>query len=574
MSSKSSLLRAWPGLGQLPDGPAPITAERGVYGKMHNARTDARWIAHSPDLDPVGRKLEDQLYVGPLEFPASAVFWRALDRPADGHLAMACKPARARDATGRSGIIERQVLQCRGQDRAPTAAVALELLPQVQGLPEGKTWWDQRTDERWEEIEHHITLEAVTARVEGEALHAAVTDGLKELGRLFGEDRARLAAIYQRLLGRGSAAPLFVELAAPLGPEALAALMLPLPSQVVDRVSIAGWVLSLRATAERLQGNWDVVFCPAGAVGLERQGAQPAPGEVAMRCAEQIIAGRPPALPTPAEEAPVLELISEVPDPSDELQEDAPPRDELPELRPIQQAVEGMDRGLPGFDHPLPLEPGRRQQAREALRACLQRLEDTTPDSSVMQKVAMKKANLIRAAAYVLAPGPTTLEEFPWPDEGFGISPLHYIRQLPREHWTALADLAGLEGLLGRPEVRQDPSLQPLSRWLAQRSWGREAEVLRPTPQAQPRAQVEPRLELEEPDQAADVAIKRINPIEQMIGALLRMSNLRQCAEAVARVSPDSPELASYIKNKNWDSSTLEDLVALLQELLKHAPRP
>ena len=105
--------RAWPALRGLGE-PTAIECERGVFGKMHGARSDFRWIARSAAFLRDGW-LEDKFALGSEDLPTRLSFWRCL--PEHGcYIAGYAYPSRAQDASGRRGFLEKQFLQADNRD--------------------------------------------------------------------------------------------------------------------------------------------------------------------------------------------------------------------------------------------------------------------------------------------------------------------------------------------------------------------------------------------------------------------------------------------------------------------------
>ncbi len=253
----------WPALQSLPGQPsaaASLVYERAVWGKVHGARTDFRWIARSEGFGRFDQALERQLSVGVEDEPHRATFWRAL--PA-AYLAVGIYPSRSIDAAGRGGsLIEKQILAWPRSDTDPAVLGALLLLPHVSTLIDD-IWWPQRSDERWTEPDFALSLEASdhpSLEAPEERLQAAIELGVKQLEKAGLEDS--LPALYAQLLS-GREPAWLTGLERPLPPEAVAALLLPLPRRLADRLSIAGWVPSSRIDRDQLAGRWQVLVEPA-----------------------------------------------------------------------------------------------------------------------------------------------------------------------------------------------------------------------------------------------------------------------------------------------------------------------
>lgn len=237
--------------------PAQITYERGIWGKMHGASTDFRWIATTPALVAPQKHLHREWSLGADDAPVQATLWRALG---ETFYAIGIYPSRAHDANGRSGFLERQVLEWKRPPDIPAALGALLLLPAVARL-DGREWWNQRTDVRWSESDHVLDLPAAApVAVSPAEIEAAVADGVRALAGVTTEDA--LADLYAALLS-GSRGVRLKGLDAPLPPTAVAVLLLPLPRTIADTISVAGWLPSTWLSdsgAEEVRRNWDLVL--------------------------------------------------------------------------------------------------------------------------------------------------------------------------------------------------------------------------------------------------------------------------------------------------------------------------
>jgi hypothetical protein len=244
-------LRPWPALPG--GGPAPdrLDVERAIRGKVHGAASDFRWIAATPGLDPQTLRPDD-LLLGSEDVPAKAVCWRASE---SGYCAVSCYPSRARDAAGRSGFLEKQVLAWSPGAEVPAALGALLLLPRAATFDDCD-WWDQADDPSWSRPGFLLTL-AAEPPVAVENLETVIERGRAALREAVEE--TSLARLYSALLARRRDLAFLPGLERPLPPEALAVLLLPLPRDIADRLSIAGWDVSNRIDPEAFP--WDVLVC-------------------------------------------------------------------------------------------------------------------------------------------------------------------------------------------------------------------------------------------------------------------------------------------------------------------------
>ncbi|HBL29427.1 MAG TPA: hypothetical protein DD490_21555 [Acidobacteria bacterium] len=251
MTSLGRSLAAWPALegGSLPP---RIDHERGVWGKVPGSSSDFRWIAASSAF-PRRERIEQQLVLGSEDAPRTATHWRSLG---ELYVAMATYASPAADAAGRSGFLEKQIFTWRRAAAIPATLGAMALLPRVAQTNAG-IWWDRRGSFNGEDPLLLSPQDHAPFAVSLGELEETVETGFSELETTVSEES--LAAFYARLIAGHRAVPLD-GLAAPLGPEALAALLLPLPRDVADRLSVAGWLPSRRAGVESLQSCWNATL--------------------------------------------------------------------------------------------------------------------------------------------------------------------------------------------------------------------------------------------------------------------------------------------------------------------------
>jgi len=289
---------SWPAL-DLRGQPLPsrLAYERGIWGKVHGAPSDFRWIATTPSFASSGRRddLPRELHLGTEDAPEKSISWRILG---DICYAMSAYPSRATDAAGRTGFLEKQVLEWRRPEDVPAALAALLLLPHVASFDDS-VWWDRRTGPRWSDDEDATLslsptetaspLPVATADVE-----AAITRGLAQLTAAISEPA--LAELYAALLVGQSAISLR-GLRSPLSAEAVAALLLPLPRPLADSLSIAGWLPSRRVPdADELQRCWDLVLGGPAAPPPPAVAPTPDQERQARAMAQGLLAGDPAPL--------------------------------------------------------------------------------------------------------------------------------------------------------------------------------------------------------------------------------------------------------------------------------------
>lgn len=274
-------LSAWPALATDRPLPPELRFERAVWGKAHAMSTDFRWLARSPIFDPRAHDVSRQLNLGSEDLPREFALWRV----AGGFgYAAACYPSRATDASGRSGFLEKQILQWQLQD-APAALGTLFLLPLAAALPP-HPWWAEREDPRWEEDGFTLPLDPQDAppiELDPQRLDEAVARAIAALENEL-EDQ-QLTEVFAGILAAGQAGRglVPVERDRPLPAAALAALLLPLPRADADRLALAGYLPS-RQLADAALASWNLAVVPSG-LAL----AAPAPDAAQRRLAESMV---------------------------------------------------------------------------------------------------------------------------------------------------------------------------------------------------------------------------------------------------------------------------------------------
>jgi hypothetical protein len=405
--------------------PREVHTRRAVWGKVHGARTDYRWIARSAGLDRDGAGLEELIWAGDEEQPARASFWRAVG---DRWLAVASYPSRAVDRAGRREFCEKQVLEWMPEGEAgplPAAALALALLPRVEQLDDS-IWWD-RAALLCDAPELVLPIPAAASpslRLDAATLTSTVADGLAAFARAgaVADLRQPLAAFYSALLGGAPLAPLH-GLSRPLSAAALAALLLPLPRAIADRLSLAGWLFNAHADLARLSCNWGAVVLPPSACA----GSTPLPtSDDGLRLADALLAGTPPAPRARAVVLPAAHPPTHAPAAAEATfataRDDARPGVMLP-LRPPEETAPAILRALFEFARAC----DRRWLAAETLERAFR--ADAAPLGSaelglvgewIDQVAAARpreahprqwavKVDLLRAAALASTPQPETL---------------------------------------------------------------------------------------------------------------------------------------------------------------------
>jgi hypothetical protein len=237
-----------------------LQCEIGIWGKVHRQRSDYRWIARSRGFGGPYPDLNRRLRMGGEDRAARAVAWRApWETGARDYFAIGAYPSRALDASGRSGVLEKQVLHWHSPD-GPGIPVALAALLLLQAVADAhdRLWWGRVDEGDWERPDYALTLDTGDCPgpiVEPARLRSLVESGIDSLSRAL--DRQQLSAIYAGLLA-GVRPVLIGGLADPLPPTALAALLLPLTPGQAQRCSLCAWVPSALIDPSDLGLNWDL----------------------------------------------------------------------------------------------------------------------------------------------------------------------------------------------------------------------------------------------------------------------------------------------------------------------------
>ncbi|HEV7506934.1 MAG TPA: hypothetical protein VGS07_18735 [Thermoanaerobaculia bacterium] len=453
----------WPALDLQEPAPRRLEVEWAVWGKVHGAASDYRWIAHSPGFDPQAQRLQPELLVGGEDAPASATCWRAL---AGSFCAVSCYPSRAMDASRRSGFLEKQLLLWRPPAAAPAALGALLLLPRVARSTD-RVWWDSSADPGWSRPDFALVLkpeEAAPVEDFESELQRNAEAGLAALREAVGEESV-LADFYSALLA-GQRPAILGGLARPLSPEGLAALLLPLPREVADRLSVAGWLLSQRVDAESFRRLWDVLVCDRPPAAL-RTASPAGVTEQGREAARAVFAAAPQRLRSQTRSWPagaVVGAAPRIPPEVERLQNfatDSNRRWLAPEELAggsgrLLRAADGWDRDLVACIEAQEAEVEKLRREQGILRWQREHLQ--------------AKADLLRAAALALAPAVFSRLD---PPKSKRVPALLYCVLLAEQDWSRLAALG--EAKL-REMVRQSLDCRPdlqggaLRAWLAR--WG------------------------------------------------------------------------------------------------------
>ncbi|HEX2835310.1 MAG TPA: hypothetical protein VHW00_20010 [Thermoanaerobaculia bacterium] len=270
----------WPALHLDSDAPLmTIEHERAVWGKVHGAPTDFRWIARSAGFGRGGDPAS-QFNLGAEDMPANFFAWRVLN---DRCYAVHAYPSRASDAAGRRGFLEKQILEWVRPAGVPAALGALALLSKVAVMDDA-IWWDRISGDLGMDADAFLSIdggELESIALDEERIAIVVERGRQELRDSVGSQS--LTNFYDQILG-GTRPAILAGVSAPLSAAAFAVLLLPLPRTLADVVSFAGWVPSTRTSFADLARRWDlIVGCDAPLSAAQR------PSERAWLMAENLL---------------------------------------------------------------------------------------------------------------------------------------------------------------------------------------------------------------------------------------------------------------------------------------------
>lgn len=247
-----ALKSAAPWLGQR------LATRRGIWGKVQGASSDYRWIARSQGFGQGSPDLARGIRIGSEDLPVRASLWRRL---ADRHLAVSVYPSRARDSAGRPAVIEKQVLEWRTTGGIPACAAALALI-QAIAAHDDSDWWLRQGDAPWHDPDHALIIPDTACpspRLDATALDEWIATALAAIRTLV--PPGALRAFYSDLLA-ADPPPAHLSVPDPLPPLGIAALLLPLPRGWAERVSIAGGIAGRRLEPADLADQWDAVATP------------------------------------------------------------------------------------------------------------------------------------------------------------------------------------------------------------------------------------------------------------------------------------------------------------------------
>ncbi|MBV9494086.1 MAG: hypothetical protein JOZ54_07550 [Acidobacteria bacterium] len=169
-------------------------------------------------------------------------------------------PSAAIDASGRRDFLEKHLLEWQRPPEVPAATGALLLLPLVAHL-DSSEWWARSDDPRWTGADYVMDLPSGGALpCSPDLIEEAVAEGRRGLAEATSEEA--LAELYALLLAGNGGVPLR-GLEVPLPPAAVAALLLPLPRELADRLSVGGWLPSSwlsNSVLPEIRESWDLLL--------------------------------------------------------------------------------------------------------------------------------------------------------------------------------------------------------------------------------------------------------------------------------------------------------------------------
>lgn len=448
-------LREWPALAAGPAWPDKLEYSRAVWGKVHAATSDYRWIALGSGQVP-DKDFHQQFAVGAEDLPEKTLLWQ--NRDGRCH-AVKCYSSRAMDASGRTGFLEKQVLSW---DTAslPAALGALVLLPEAAKLTDD-IWWDRYKNQQWSDPDFSLTIEPSAHEplaVREKDLAAAVEQGIEEIRSTIGNER--LEALYATILS-GRKPAFLPGLRQPLSAAALAALLLPLHRERADSLSLAAWVPSRRATLEELRALWNVVVLPPGLAELaagtpeidrhfQKEGRRLANMLLGLEPVSDLLADLPPVPFEPEEKAAPPARRAERPFPGHTIDLAAPPTRAPEPLKRLHDFAVATDRRWLEAEK-LDARPCQLDPRDSPIPAWIYTLGNQRP-SWVDNEQWEVKLDLLRSAAFVLHPRPEMVKTVGLPTTGR--VPALYCALRPQHALLSRAEL-DLLGKLGQPALQE-----------------------------------------------------------------------------------------------------------------------
>jgi hypothetical protein len=238
-----SAVGRWPALESASVAPSRAEYRHAIWGKFRGSREDFGWIGRSPSFGSGGVAIETRLSLGTEDvLDVAASFWRVVGERC---FAIYIYRSPAVDEAGRRGL-EKQFVEF-APAGLPRAALAAAGLPRAFGLAQTSD-----VSSRTNPSGRVVVLDDAVADVDA-ALERTVTSGIDALQS--GPTREALVTFYGGILA--GCAPAMLVAPAPLDPEAMAALLLPLERATADRLSLAGWIMSSRFDAGSMRTAWD-----------------------------------------------------------------------------------------------------------------------------------------------------------------------------------------------------------------------------------------------------------------------------------------------------------------------------
>jgi hypothetical protein len=422
---------AWPAFsqrkGELPE---EISYQIGVWGKVPGERSDFRWIARSAEFDPGDPNLA-QLNLGTEDQPARSHLWQSRGSRC---YAVSLYPSRSQDSSGRTDFIEKQVLVWNRPEGVPAILGALLLLPRA-GFSD-QLWWDRHKEGRWTTPGFSLPIpdaEHEPCVAQGKELAAELERGVSELlEAVDAENPEKLVKLYSQVLA-GRRPAWLTGLDRPLSPRALAALLLPLPPEHADSLSLASWIPSRRLAIEDWVDRQSVLVLPPeleAMVGLQDMPTS----EKAQGIVDALRARYPDWLSFNAPEFPVAESEAVTPpaEPPAEGTTSSPapdstlhPKDEIP-FPPLSESASDLLQEIHAFArtiHRRWLDPDwlreRYTSARSEriLPSWIEELRKQRPGFVDDDQWKVKR-DLLRSAALLLLPTAETLQAVGEPESG------------------------------------------------------------------------------------------------------------------------------------------------------------
>jgi hypothetical protein len=459
-------IAAWPALSG--DVPPLAECERGIWGKVHGAPSDFRWIGRSTNFALDRADLPVQLNLGGEDVPARFAAWRSLGNRC---YALANYPSRAIDATGRRGFLEKQILEWRRPPEVSAALAALVLLPRVAEFTD-EVWWERRGNEFWMEPDACLSIDLENIAADEDAIGITIERGRQRLRETVSPES--LARLYDQLLS-GRRPALLTGMQQPLSAEALAALLLPLPREIADRLSLAGWIPAERPSPTDLGKRWDVLAVAATHAGAFNSATE----AQARRMAEALLSFDPASPSEPIDESHGFTPPPELPEimipfarlekPRLQLQLTAPAPDAPPILRELYAFAKSADRRWLTPRSLKANRPAKLDSSYASLFASwAQELRNQKPPWAHAEQWNVK-IDVVRSAAIVLFPDANLLRTIGVPDEDSRVPALLFGPLLGERQLDSLTAL-GEKGL--RQVLTQSArSAAPRSIWRPIREW-------------------------------------------------------------------------------------------------------